>query len=113
MQYDIQSKGFSLTESLKNYTAQRMRFALQRSNSHVIRAHVRLADINDPRGGVDKRCHIELALADHNNIVIEDTQADLYFAIDRACERTMRTLNRRLERERECLHETAGALTTE
>jgi len=43
-------------------------------------------------------------MAGHSNIVIEDTQADLYFAIDRACERAMRTLNRRLERLRYHTH---------
>lgn len=52
-----------------------------------MRACVGLAAINGPRGGVDKRCQIVLKLAGQNSIVIEDTEADLYFAIDRACER--------------------------
>ena len=105
MQLDIQTKGFSLTESLRNYTAKHMKFALHRNNKHILRACVRLADINGPRGGVDKRCQIELKLAGQNSIVIEDTEADLYVAIDRACERCMRTLTRRLERSRQHSHE--------
>lgn len=105
MQLDIQARGFSLTNGILNYTKQRMQFALHRNDSHIMRVRVRLADINGPRGGVDKRCQIELALAGQSNIVIEDTEADLYFAIDRACERCMRTLDRRLQRLREYPHE--------
>ena len=98
MQLDIQTKGFSLTESLRNYTEKRMGFALHRNAKHILRACVRLADINGSRGGVDKRCQIALKLAGHNSIVIEDTEVDLYIAIDRASERCMRTLARHLER---------------
>ena len=58
-----------------------------------------------PRGGVDKRCQIELTLAGQANIMIEDTETDLYFAIDRACDRAMRTLSRRLFRSRLHFHE--------
>jgi putative sigma-54 modulation protein len=104
MQLDIQARGFALTDALRSYTLKRLRFALGRDDNMVMRARIRLADINEPRGGVDKRCQIELAMAGHSNILIEDTQADLYFAIDRACERAMRTLNRRLERLRYHTH---------
>jgi putative sigma-54 modulation protein len=105
MQLDIQARGFALTDVLRSYTLKRLRFALGRDDNFVMRARIRLADINGPRGGVDKRCQIELALAGQANIMIEDTETDLYFAIDRACERAMRTLTRRLVRSRQHLHE--------
>ena len=105
MQLNIQTNGFSLTEALKNYTTTRMQFALNRNDNYIMRARIWLADINGPRGGVDKRCQIELKLAGQNNIVIEDIEADLYFAIDRACDRCMRTLNRRLARTKQHVHE--------
>lgn len=98
MQLNIQARGFALTDALRNYTEKRLKFAVARDDNVVMRVRIRLADINGPRGGVDKRCQVELALAGHSNIVIEDTQADLYFAIDRASERCMRTLARHLER---------------
>jgi len=62
---------------------------------------VRLSDINGPRGGNDKRCRIKVPLAGRQDVVIEDTEADLYVAIDRAADRTERALARRLERLRE------------
>lgn len=101
MQLNIQTAGFSVTDSLKEYTTRHMQFALNRNDALIVRVRIWLADINGPRGGIDKRCQIELKLAGQNNIVIEDVETDLYVAIDRACARCMRTLNRRLERARE------------
>jgi len=62
---------------------------------------VRLSDINGPRGGLDKRCGIEIRLKGASAVAIEDTEADLYVAIDRAAERAGRTLDRRLARQRD------------
>ena len=105
MQLNIQTTGFTLTDSLKNYTTNHMQFALNRNDAVIVRARVWLADINGPRGGIDKRCQIELKLAGQNNIVIEDVETDLYLAIDRACERCMRTLARRIARARQFSHD--------
>lgn len=105
MHLDIQTNGFSITDGIRDYTKRRVQFALHRNDNHISRVQVRLADINGPRGGVDKRCQIELTLSGRNNIVIEDIEADLYLAIDRASERCARTLSRRLERSREFGHE--------
>jgi ribosomal subunit interface protein len=105
MQLDIQTNGFSLTEGLKSYTTRRMQFALSRNDSQITRASVWLAAINGPRGGIDKRCQIALKLVGNHSIVIEDTETDLYIAIDRASERCMRSLARSLERAREHGHQ--------
>lgn len=113
MQLDIQTNGFSLTDGIRDYTKRRMQFALNRNDKYITRVQVRLADINGPRGGVDKRCQIDVSLAGHNDIVIEDTEADLYVAIDRASDRCARTLIRRLERAREFSHETITSPATE
>ena len=62
---------------------------------------MRLSDINGPRGGKDKRCHLELRLKGLPEVVIKDTEVDLYVAIDRAAERAGRALQRCLARQRE------------
>lgn len=107
MQLDIQTNGFSLTDGIRNYATRRMQFALDRNDGHIMHVKISLADINGPRGGVDKKCQINMALAGHRNIVIEDTEADLYVAIDRASDRCARTLSRRLEKFREHTYESA------
>jgi ribosomal subunit interface protein len=113
MQINIQTNGFSLTDGIRDYTKRRMQFALNRNDNHITRVQVRLADINGPRGGVDKRCQIDLGLAGQNDIVIEDIETNLYVAIDRATDRCARTLARRLERAREFSHETVTLPVTE
>ena len=82
-----------------------MIFALHHFDKHFLRACVRLTDINGSHGEVDKRCQKKLKLAGQNSMVIDDAEADLYFAIDRACERCMRTVARRLESSRQHLDE--------
>lgn len=100
MQMDIQSQGFTLTDSLRDYLKKRLAYALNHGDEYISRVTVRLSDINGPRGGADKRCFIEVRLKQQPAVVIEDTEADLYVAIDRAAERAGRTLTRRLGRQR-------------
>ena len=103
MQIDIQARIFSLTEALREHVTRRLGFALGTRDEHIQRVLVRLSDINGPRGGDDKQCHIQIVLAQLPDVVIEDTEADLYRAIDRAADRAGRTLGRRLSRQREQL----------
>lgn len=90
-----------------------MQYALNRNDKHVTKVKVRLADIKGPRGGVDKRCQIDVSLAGHNDIVIEDIETNLYVAIGRASNRCARTLSRSLARAREFSHETMNLPVTE
>ncbi|MBU0501420.1 MAG: HPF/RaiA family ribosome-associated protein [Gammaproteobacteria bacterium] len=101
MQIDIQSQGFPLTDGLRDYLMKRLAYGLNHGDEYITRVSVRLSDINGPRGGADKRCLIEVRLKAAPAVVIEDTEADLYVAIDRAAERAGRTLARRLARQRE------------
>ncbi len=101
MQMDIQSQGFSLTEGIRDYVMKRLAYTLAHGDAAITRIIVRLSDINGPRGGDDKRCLIEVRLKAASAVVIEDTEGDLYVAIDRAAERAGRTLARRLARQRE------------
>ena len=96
MQIDIQAHGVPLTGALREYTERRLRFALARAANRVRRIAVRFIDTNGPRGGVDKRCRIRVTLNGHGEVVIEDTQANLYLAIDRAADRIGRNVMRRV-----------------
>jgi len=98
MQLEISSRGFTLTASIRDYVRKRVVCNLTHGDAAVQQARVRLSDINGPRGGEDKRCHIALRLKGLPSIVVEDVEADLYVAIDRAAERAGRTLQRRLAR---------------
>ena len=97
---------------MRGHVERRLEFALGTRDDHIQRVLVRLFDINGPRGGSDKCCHIMVMLAHLPDVVIEDTEVDLYTAIDRAADRANRTVGRRLSRQRDRdrslgLHDTA------
>ena len=98
MQIEIQARDFTLTKSLSDYIERRINFLLSSKYDQIKRIRVYLSDINGPRGGVDKRCKIQISLPRLKDIVIEDTELDLYVAIDRVVDRAVRTVNRRLGR---------------
>lgn len=98
MQIDIQARGFALSAGLRTHVEHRLRFALSRFQDRLMRVTVRLSDVNGPRGGVDKLCQFHLRLHGLPDIVVKDTEADLYVAVDRAAERAGRTLRRHLRR---------------
>ena len=101
MKIDLQARHFSATKALRNHVTRRLGFALSAGAEHIQRVLVKLSADNGPRGSVDKRCQIQLVLPRQPDIVIEDSEANLYVAIDRAANRAGRTLRRRLARHRD------------
>jgi ribosomal subunit interface protein len=110
MQIEIQARNFPLTHGLRRHVQRRLNFALGTRYEQIQRIQVRLSDINGPRGGNDKCCHIQVALPRLADVVIEDTESNLYVAIDRAADRTSRTVARRLARQRN-IHRTRTPIT--
>ena len=113
MQIAIQARNFTLTDALRNHAKGRLRFALACCDDRIKQVVMRLSDINGPRGGADKRCHLQVILTGLPDVVVEDTEADLYIAINRATDRAGRTVGRRLARQRDMarasgLHDTVA-----
>ena len=104
MRITIQASGFEMTTALRSYTEQRLAGALGWAGQHMRRLAVSLSDINGPRGGIDKRCKIQVLLDGDREVVIEDTEADLYAAIGRAADRADRAVVRQIERKRHFAH---------
>jgi len=101
MKIDMQARHFSLTKALRNHIKRRLGFALCAGTDQIQRIKVHLSDTNGPKGAADKRCKIQLVVPRIPDIVVEDTEANLYAAIDRAANRAGRTLRRRLMRRRD------------
>ena len=100
MQIEIQARDFSLTPALRSHVVRRLGFALSTRYDRIGRIRVRLSDINGPRGGSDKCCQLHIIMPGQADIVIVDTQANLYVAIDRAADRASRAVSRSLARLR-------------
>ena len=108
MNIAIQSNGLVLTESLRAYVHRRLQTALGWALTR--RLAVWLSDINGPRGGRDKRCKIQISLDHGKTIIIEDTEEDLYAAIDLAAERADRALVRQMAKNRAYTHDKVNSL---
>lgn len=85
---------------LKELAEARVRFAMRRLTGLVPRATVQIADVNGPRGGVDKRCRIQLSTDAHGTVVVTSMARDWRAALDSALARAARALLRLSQRSR-------------
>jgi len=99
MQIQIQAQDFPLTEALVDYVERSINFELSSRYAQIRRIGVRLSAVEAARGRVDKHCRIQISLPRLQDIVIEESERDVYAAIARAIQRAGRTVNRRLKRQ--------------
>lgn len=78
----------------------RLRFVTRRLHWLVPQARIRFSDINGPRGGVDKRCQVELHTAGAGTVVVTAVATHWPAALDRALSRAARALLRAWRRAR-------------
>ena len=83
---------------LREFSVARVHFALRRLTSFVPHAKVQFSDVNGPRGGVDKRCQVELKTNHGDMVVIASLAGDWRTALDRSLSRATRVLKRSLQR---------------
>lgn len=101
MQVEVRFHGTDLADAVRNYAARRIYFALGRFAPRVGRVQVRLSDVNGTRGGIDQCCHISAEKSPSGKVVVEQVDADLFAAIDRASERLGQVFKREIQRLRE------------
>jgi putative sigma-54 modulation protein len=101
MELRVRGQHMKVDSSLRETVDLRLRFALSRFGERIRSAEVQLADINGPRGGVDKRCRIAVRIVPTGKVVVEDQDADAHAAVAKASERVARAVKRRLKRRRE------------
>jgi putative sigma-54 modulation protein len=92
MQIDIQTRGLILTEELRIHVERRLQFALSRFQDRVQRIAVCLS--NSDSSGAALQCDLHIHVKGWPDVLIEDTEADIYVAINRAVSRAGRTLER-------------------
>jgi hypothetical protein len=85
---------------LRPLAERRVRFVMRRLAWLVPRAKVQLSDLNGPRGGVDKRCQVELKTERNGTVVVTSVARDWRTAIDSALGRAARVLVRLWRRTR-------------
>lgn len=98
MRVTIQLRGETDRETLTSHIERRLHFALNRLEDRVTSVTVRCSDINGPKGGLDKRCAIELRGPEVGVLVVEALDSDWRRAVDQAVTLANRALVRALER---------------
>lgn len=83
---------------MRDLSVERVRFALRRLTAVVPRAKVLFSDVNGPRGGVDKRCQVELKTEHSGTVVIASLARDWRTALNRSLARATRVLTRSVQR---------------
>lgn len=86
--------------ALRGVAVRRTRFVMRRLQWMVPRARVHLDDLNGPRGGVDKRCRVELRAPAGEPVVVTSVATDWRRALDAALARAARALLRWWQRHR-------------
>ncbi|MDG4561758.1 MAG: HPF/RaiA family ribosome-associated protein [Candidatus Competibacter sp.] len=104
MKINIQARGFELTDSLRDQTERRLRYALSWADDHLRQVSVHLSSESGPRRDKNLRCRIQIDFPRAHDIVIEDTETDWSVAIDRAADRVSRSVALLLERQRDHRH---------
>ena len=104
MRMDVLSGNLPNSDAIDSHAQRRLAFALDRFAKRIDHVRVRFADLNGPKGGVDKRCAIECSLGPYGAVVIEETDADLYTAIDRAASRAKVAVRRKLDKVKASWH---------
>lgn len=85
---------------LRTLAERRVRQALKRLAWLAPRARVHLSDINGPRGGIDKRCQVELTTDGGRPIVVTSLARDWFSALQSALTRATRALLQNWQRTR-------------
>jgi len=97
----IHAHHIELTQALRAHVERRLGFALGRFAERVHSVIVRFSDTNGDRKGIDHRCQIEVSLPP--SVRVEETDANVLAAVDRAAHCAARAVSHALEREREWL----------
>jgi hypothetical protein len=77
---------------MRETAIRRLRFVMRRLSWLVPRATVHLSDVNGPRGGVDKRCQLELKTNTAGVVVVTSIARDWHGALNTALARAARAL---------------------
>ncbi len=109
MQIIFESRDVSGTD-MRDMSVERVRLRLRRLAAMVPRAKVRFSDVNGPRGGVDKRCLVELKTESAGTVVIASLARDWRTALDRSLARAAQVLTRNLQRSQKPLRRRTAKL---
>ncbi len=94
----LRPRGIEWSDELQKLVERSIAFAVDRYSSRVTQITVYLADVNGPRGGVDKQCQISAELRGSMPVHILEKGDDLLAAVNRAARRLSYRVARTIQR---------------
>jgi ribosomal subunit interface protein len=98
MKIDIQTQNFSLTLAIEKHIRRHCGTMIHHFSNRIINVHIHLSNITN-KGEKNKRCLIHIELHSLPTIIIENTEINLYDAINKSSHRAQRTVRKALERK--------------
>lgn len=98
MKITVRPRNIEWNDELQKQVERIIAFAVDRHGSRVIQISVYLADLNGPRGGVDKVCQITADLRGTMPVLILERGDDLLGTVNRAARRLGYRIAKRIRR---------------
>jgi len=99
MKIQIPQCDVDVTAGLRDHVERRLGLALARFADQIGRVTVRFSHADGDASGVHTRCRIEVGLRPRR-LDVEDTDLDLFAAVNHATDRASRSVARALEQQR-------------
>ena len=101
MELEIRGQNLRVGDRLYEHVERQMNFALGQFESWLSGVSVHLEDVNGPKGGIDKQCRVLVTLKKGKTLKIEDLDADIISAVNRAADRMGQVVSREIDKRRE------------
>ncbi len=100
MDFLIRAHDLDLDDTQRGDIERRLIAALDRFERRIARVVVRVRDINGPRGGIDKECHVAVKLASAGELFVEERGDDLRAVVAKAADRAAEAVRRAVSRKK-------------
>lgn len=93
MHFTLRAQGVDVNEALRQEIERRLMFALDRQRPQLVQVSVFVADLNGPRGGVDKLCQVSAAVKGRTPLSALERSTNLLSGLSRAARRLARRID--------------------
>jgi putative sigma-54 modulation protein len=100
MTIDVRGHGINFTDELRRAVERIVVFAVDRYDTQVDKISVYFADLNGPKGGVDKLCQITANLGRGSPVLILEKGTEIFSMAHRAACRLGHRIGRNIQRRR-------------
>ena len=100
MQLAIHAPKIGTTDSLSDHIECRMHAALGQFEQRISSVDVKIQDLAEGHGGVDKSCRVLVHLRRSGTVMAQEIQSDMYAAVSLAADKIKHAVGHELDRRR-------------